>query len=272
MNGTSVPSATEGVSTTVDLITAGSVTLCTQCILPYLLTLKSQSNVHIIGGTHVMKSPSFDYLDRVFLPTMKSIGYDIKAVLKNPGYFPRGGGRVDLYVNPLHSTSQFKHFEMMERGNLLRTWAILNVTPKMKHMIPEFKNRISQDTRDIEIRIVSFACVEYFLQFENCHAGFSNLAEGRNPQPNQVFDGITHVQSEMQQFLTSNAVLDHWLQDQLVIYMALAKEQSPGGFSSIRTVEPTDHTLSAIHVSQLFTPKNPFSVTKNPDGSTTITL
>lgn len=269
MNGTPVPTEAEGVSTTIDLITAGSVTLCIQCILPYLLKLRSPSNIRVIGGTHVMKAPSFDYLSRVFLPTMKNfVGYDIKATLRNPGYFPRGGGSVDLYVNP----SPFKPFEIVERGKLLRTSVILNITDKMKDMIGQFKNQIFSETRDIEVRIVTYASVEYLLEFENSYAGFSNLAEGRNPTANQVFEGITKVQTEMRDFLASSAALDQWMQDQLIIYMALAKISSPDKVSTIKTVMPTDHTLSAIHVSQLFTPDKQFVLTENSDNTVTISL
>lgn len=268
MNGTIVPSNSDGVSTTIDLVTAGSVTLCMQCILPYLLKLRSPSNIRVLGGTHVMKSPSFDYLQRVFLPTMKNIGYDLRANLINPGYYPRGGGCVELYVNPQPTSCQFIPFEIVNRGRLLRTSAILNVHYKMKHMISDFKNKISSDTRDIDVRVVSYASIEYLLEFENSYAGFSHLAEGRNPSPGQVFDGIVKVQDEMRSFLNTNAALDQWMQDQLVIYMALAKNSNPEKMSSISTVAPTDHTLSAIHVSQLFKPNNKFVVNKNNDTVT----
>lgn len=272
LNGTLVPSSSDGVSTTIDLVTAGSVTLCIQCILPYLLKLKTPSNIRVIGGTHVMKSPSFDYLERVFVPTMtKFVGYDLKATLRNPGYFPRGGGCVELYVNPVCTSSQFKPFELIERGKLLRTSVILNVPYKIKHMIPQFKQRISE-TRDIDVRVVSYASVEYLLEFENTHAGFSDLAEGRNPSPGQLFDGIRKVQTEMQNFLDSSAALDQWMQDQLIIYMSLAKQSHPDGVSTIKTVTPTDHTLSAIHVSQLFSPASQFSILKNADKTVTISF
>ncbi|ODM95137.1 RNA 3'-terminal phosphate cyclase [Orchesella cincta] len=268
LDGTPIASTAEGVSTTIDLVTAGSVTLCMQCILPYLLTLKSKSSIRIIGGTHVLKSPSFDYLQRVFLPTMKKLlGYDVEAVLNNPGYFPRGGGSVDLHVNPIPTSSQFKRIEITERGKLTRMNAILNVTPQMKNMISQFKNRISSDTRDIEVRVVSYASVEYLLEFENSYAGFSYLAEGRRPNADQLFAGIDEVQAELRDFMKNSAALDKWMQDQLIIYMALSKITNPTLVSTIRSVIPTDHTLSAIHVSQLFTPNHKFSVLKNNDAT-----
>ncbi|CAL8126548.1 unnamed protein product [Orchesella dallaii] len=274
LDGTPIPLTADGVSTTIDLVTAGSITLCMQCILPYLLTLKSRSSVRIIGGTHVMKSPSFDYLQRVFLPTMKKIlGYDVDAVLKNPGYFPRGGGRVDLHVNPIPTSSQFKKIEITERGKLVRMNAILNVTQQMKNMIPQLKNQISSNTRDIEVRVGSYASVEYLLEFENSYVGFSSLAEGRRPTVDQLFAGIDEVQAELLHFMNSSAALDNWMQDQLIIYMALAKITNPSIVSTIKSAIPiTDHTLSAIHVSQLFTPNHEFSVTKNNDETVNISL
>lgn len=266
------------------------------------MTLATPSRVTVIGGTHVMKSPSFDYLQRVFLPTFNLLGNDVKAWLRGnkrrmicsvmklspikhiiaqvfnslipaPGYFPRGGGRVELEVNP--NGGKFVPFNLTEKGSLVTIEAILNVTPKLEKHLPEFRRLISEKTPKprIEFRILSFASVEYFVTCEKSRAGFSYLVEGRNPEPDQVFKAITTVQKEVEDFLVSSAAVDTFLADQLIIYTSLAKLSDPSSAESrLRTVTLSDHTTSAIHVAQLFSPQNKFQITKREDGAHDIVL
>ena len=270
---TALPTRTEeGIYTTVDLKTAGSISLCIQCILPYLLTRRSPSQIKIIGGTHVMKAPNFDYLERVFVPIMnRFLGYNVKVAMDRPGYFPRGGGRVSLYVDRSSEKNniKFNHFQMVERGRLLRVQAIVNVPEKLSNRMDEFCQLISRDTRDIEKRTVPYASVEYYATFDNSYAGFYYLAPGRNPTVQDVFNGIREVHQQFQNFMESNAVVDEWMQDQLIMYMTMAKLHTPEGSSEILCQKPTDHTISAINVSHLFVgDKFKFFVKPLEDGKT----
>lgn len=56
------------------------------------------------------------------------------------------------------------------------------------------------------------------------------------------------------------------------MYMGLAKLTDQTSVSRIRTTALTDHTTSAIHVSELFAPANKFSVVENDDKSFDIVL
>jgi len=270
LDGTPIPTSVDGVTTTIDLKTAGSVTLCIQCILPFLLTLKSPSKIRIIGGTHTMKAPNFDYMQRVFVPILtKFLGYNISVELHRPGYFPRGGGCVELSVTP---SASFNPFQLTERGKLAETHAILNLTPKLMQHCQKFKNMISDDTRSIEVRTVSYASVEYFSRFDSGYvAGFYDLPEGRNPSYDQIIESIKKVRRDYKYFMESpGAAVDYFMQDQLIIYMALAKLSNVNNVSTMKTVTLTDHTLSAIHVSEILTP-NIFRYKKERENSADLT-
>jgi len=271
LNGTTIPRGPlEGIKTTIDLKTAGSVSLCIQCILPYLLTLKSPSTVRVIGGTHTMKAPNFDFLAQVWVPAMKKIlGYDIEVTMQRPGYFPRGGGSVELKVtNP---TSQFNNFNLTERGKLVEKRGILNLTQKLyqnsRNAILQTMNSVEK--RNVQVNNVSYASVEYYFQFEKICASFYFLLPGRNPQVFDVIAAVEKVEGDAKEFLESNACADEFMQDQLIIYMLLAKLSKPDQISQIRTLAPTDHTLSAIHVAQLFSPALKFSVEKESETGKT---
>jgi len=83
-----------------DIGTAGSVTLVAQALLPILLGASKESEIRITGGTHVMKSPGYDYFGNVFLPAIRLMGADVEGRILRPGFYPRGGGRIELKVKP----------------------------------------------------------------------------------------------------------------------------------------------------------------------------
>ncbi|MDD5171843.1 MAG: RNA 3'-terminal phosphate cyclase [Candidatus ainarchaeum sp.] len=83
-----------------DIGTAGSVTLVAQTLIPILLGASKESELRVIGGTHVMKSPGYDYFERVFIPAIAMFGASVEARMLKPGYYPKGGGIVELDVKP----------------------------------------------------------------------------------------------------------------------------------------------------------------------------
>ncbi|MBU0532595.1 RNA 3'-phosphate cyclase [Candidatus Micrarchaeota archaeon] len=83
-----------------DIGTAGSVTLVAQTIIPILLFASKKSELRIIGGTHVMKSPGYDYFEKVLIPAVSRFGVDVETQMIKPGYYPKGGGIIDVKINP----------------------------------------------------------------------------------------------------------------------------------------------------------------------------
>ncbi len=83
-----------------DIGTAGSVTLVAQTLLPILLRAAKESEVRITGGTHVMKSPGYDYFEKVFVPAITLMGAAVESTIVRPGYYPTGGGRIELSARP----------------------------------------------------------------------------------------------------------------------------------------------------------------------------
>lgn len=80
--------------------TAGSVTLVAQTILPILLQASKKSSVRITGGTHVMKSPGYDYFEHVFIPAIQMLGAKVDCKMIKAGYYPKGGGAMEINIEP----------------------------------------------------------------------------------------------------------------------------------------------------------------------------
>ena len=83
---------------TFNIGTAGSTILVAQAILPILLKSKKRSEIEIIGGTHVYKSPNWDYFNNVFLKALGAMGLSVKSELKKVGFYPVGNGQINISI------------------------------------------------------------------------------------------------------------------------------------------------------------------------------
>lgn len=109
-----------------DIGSAGSATLVLQTLLPPLLVAGAgvgteeavpAVEVSVTGGTHNQKAPTFDYLDRVVLPLLRRMGARASLHLARHGFYPAGGGRIVLEVEPV---AALRTLELHERGPILR--------------------------------------------------------------------------------------------------------------------------------------------------------
>lgn len=92
------PQKLKGGTYEVNFDTAGSITLFFQTILPLTLFTPGETVIKVIGGTDVPKSPTIDWLRFVFLPYISSVPEFIKLEVIKRGFYPAGGGVVQLTV------------------------------------------------------------------------------------------------------------------------------------------------------------------------------
>ena len=88
-----------------DIGTAGAITLLCQISLPCLLFSGSETGVSMFlkGGTNVGMAPQIEYYNHVFRPNLNRFGVDFecKECDMRKGYFPKGGGHVNLKILPI---------------------------------------------------------------------------------------------------------------------------------------------------------------------------
>ncbi|HEX8434467.1 RNA 3'-terminal phosphate cyclase [Archangium sp.] len=99
--------------------TAGSATLVLQTVLPALLSASGPSTLVLEGGTHNPAAPPFDFLAKAYLPLVRRMGPVVEATLDRPGFFPAGGGKFRVSVQP----APLKPLHLLERGNVVRRQA-----------------------------------------------------------------------------------------------------------------------------------------------------
>src|SRR5690349_5557166 len=84
-----------------DVGTAGSTGLVLHTLyLPLALRGDKPSEVTLIGGTHVSTSPCFHFLDTTWRRYMELCGLRVSLRMNRPGFYPRGGGEVEVFVQP----------------------------------------------------------------------------------------------------------------------------------------------------------------------------
>ncbi len=109
------PGAVRGGTHRVSVGSAGSTLLVLQAVLPVLMFADGPSVVTIEGGTHVAWAPPFDYIERVVAPVLMRLGGRIALTLERPGFYPAGGGRIRVEVEPVGTP---RPVALLERGEI----------------------------------------------------------------------------------------------------------------------------------------------------------
>ncbi len=224
--------------------TAGSVNLVFQTLLPPLMLADRPSRLVLEGGTHNIGAPPFDFVERAFLPLISRMGPCVIAKLVRPGFYPAGGGRVEIDIVP---SAALQRLDLMERGPLRRV---------------EARALIAALPEDIALR--ELAAVERILGWPSECRRIDALPDDVGPGNILIleaeFEGCTEIVSgfgklgvsaqsvgdkaarRMAGYLASKAFAGPYLADQLLLPMALA---GGGGFT---TVKPSQHALTCAEV------------------------
>ncbi|NYZ78190.1 RNA 3'-terminal phosphate cyclase [Candidatus Micrarchaeota archaeon] len=233
-----------------DCGTAGSVTLILQSLLPALAFANKEINVKLVGGTTVAWSPPANYFEQVLFPTLARMGLHATLEVKKWGWYPKGGGVIEVKVKP---ASGLKAIDLTERGALERANAEIVCSNLPPHVSERMKARALQlafengsknfQTKTFEAPSDDQGAL-FFLtaQHANALAGFSALGERGKPAEKLVEE--TFAAFEL--FEKSGACVDEHLGDQLIPFLALAR-----GESCLRALV-TSHLLTNAWVCEQF--------------------
>lgn len=98
---TFMPGPVRGGDWDLDIGTAGAIALVIHTVyLPLLLRGDRVSRLRLTGGTHVKAAPCWEYLAWTWAKYLERLGGQIDLRLERRGFFPAGGGRVDVQIAP----------------------------------------------------------------------------------------------------------------------------------------------------------------------------
>ncbi|MBS3164979.1 RNA 3'-terminal phosphate cyclase [Candidatus Woesearchaeota archaeon] len=101
------PRTLEPKSCTVEVGTAGSISLVLQALLPLAAFGERKVAIRVKGGTDVEWSPPLDYLAHVLLPHLRPFA-SVECKLLKRGYYPKGGGIAEFIIEPRLSRASYR--------------------------------------------------------------------------------------------------------------------------------------------------------------------
>lgn len=241
--------------------TAGSTGLVLQTILVPLMTADAPSRLVIEGGTHAMAAPPFDFIARTLLPVINRMGPTVSARLVRHGFFPRGGGRIEVDIAP----APLRPVECIERG-ARRGVSVTAIVAGIPFDVAERELRTARKT------LPEWPEEAFVTRQVPAEQGPGNalLVEAEFEHVTEIISGFGKLglpaerlaqtaAKRMAGYLASDAFAGPYLQDQLLLPMAFAR----GG--AFTTVKPSEHMRTAAGLIERFTGTR-FRVSDRDDG------
>ncbi len=246
--------------------TSGSTALVLQTVLVPLLLADAPSRLVLEGGTHNPAAPPFEFLARAFLPVLRRMGGQVNVQLVRHGFYPRGGGRIEVEVTP----SPLAPLDATERGALQEVSACAAFAGLplaiAEREIATVRSELGWSER------------EAFARELPAEVGPGNILmlEARFEEVSEVVSGFGQLgvsaervagraATRMAGFLACDAFAGPYLADQLLLPMAAA------GGGRFTTVKPSEHTRTSAAVIERFTGRRT-SFVQRPGGEHLVTM
>lgn len=243
------PKTLEKDSFTVNIGTAGSITLLLDTVLP--LARKTGLRLTVKGGTDVKWSPTIQYLKQVKLPLLREHGLKAELKVDRTGYYPKGGGEATLNLEK----SDINRFKLEDRGSLERIEVHSKASKELKEQrvadrqadeaarilknsyisVPLDKNSLYTDTASPGSTILVKAV------YENSVAGFDVLGE-RGKRSEEV---AKEAVQNFKKFHASDSTVDKHMGDQLITFLT-------GSESVLNGLKSTNHLRTNLETVRKF--------------------
>ncbi|MBK5292996.1 MAG: RNA 3'-terminal phosphate cyclase [Acidobacteriia bacterium] len=229
---------------------AGSGTLVLQTVLPALMTASGPSKIVIEGGTHNQAAPPFHFLERAFLPLVRQMGPRMTLQLERYGFYPAGGGRFVVEIQPSKTLAPI---ELPERGEIVSRRVIAIVANLPRHIAQREVTKVAdvlnwgpeltsvEETKNsagpgniVMVEVGDSACTEVFSGFGQLGVSAEQVAE--------------EVAREASDYIVGKASAGEHLTDQLLLPMALAG----GGVFTAQKIN--QHSRTNMNVIETFLP------------------
>jgi RNA 3'-terminal phosphate cyclase (ATP) len=215
-----------------------------------LLTASGPSSITLEGGTHNPHAPPIDFLEKAFLPLVNRMGPAVHVALERAGFYPAGGGRFFVNVQPAEKLSPLR---LLERGEIRRRLATA--------VVAALPGAIAKRELERVEKLLGWSGDQLQIRQSPEEWGPGNLLtlELESEHVTEVFTGFgmrgvsaeavaENAIRDLRQYLAANVPVGSHLADQLLLPLALA------GSGSFRTRTPTQHTTTNIEVVQKFLP------------------
>jgi RNA 3'-terminal phosphate cyclase (ATP) len=203
--------------------TAGSCALVLQTILWPLLFADAASNITIEGGTHVPMSPSYEFLEFCFFPTLAKMGVSTDLSLQKHGFYPGGGGKLKACIQPwknkLALDLQARGDRISQHGLCLIANLDLSIADKQLGEVKRHLNWNQEDLIHQGLRNSHGVGNALLLSVQNTLHTEVVTAYGDKAKSSEYVAQLAC--DEMKHYLGSDAAVGEHIADQLLIALAL---------------------------------------------------
>jgi len=235
-----------------DIGTAGSTTLVAMTLLPAACFSTGAMSFKISGGLFQDFAPSAYHMQYVLFSMLQKMGITAKLSVIRPGYVPRGGGIIEVAMEPV--VGKIKPIRLPNQGDIARIEGIaLSSHLKERRVSERMVEACSQVLRSngysaqIEIAYDTLA-----LQRGAALAIYARTSSGcvigadRAGEPRRTSEDIgKYVARNLAEDLATGATVDRYLADQLIFYAALAD-----GVSQYRIPKLTEHVETNLWLAE----------------------
>jgi len=227
---------------------AGSVTEVLLCLLPALMQADGGSSLLLQGGTHIPGSPSFDFLQRVFIPVLEQMGPRLRLSLERPGFYPAGGGKISAEIEPAETSASW---EIYDAGRSLKNSATVLMAHGSKKIaqrqLEQVQKKLSWKESECHIELVRHSLGPGNVMIletvkENINALFCGYAGAHDSPQSATIKAI----ESFRRFVAQRVPVSPMLAETVLLPLALTK----GG--EFRTTPLSLHSQQQIPLIQRF--------------------
>jgi len=139
------PQEIRSVDLNIDIKTAGSIGLLLQSLIPVGIFSPQGISARIKGGTSGKAAIPIEYYSGVIIPILKRMGIDIRLNLLKRGYYPKGGGEVEVQISP---TKNLIPLNLIEQGKILKIEGVSHSHKDLK------QRRVSERQRESCLKVL----------------------------------------------------------------------------------------------------------------------
>ncbi len=226
-----------------DIGTAGSTTLLAMTLLPAACFSRGAISFKLSGGLFQDFAPSAYHMQYVLFPALRSMGITAEVSIVRPGYVPRGGGIIEVGVEPVGG--KLKPINLPAQGKVTRIQGTslsshLEERKVSQRMVEKCNQVLKTQGYRADIELVNDTSA---LQPGAALALYAETSSGciigadRAGAPRRTSEDIGRsVAASLLEDLSAGATVDRYLADQLIFYAALAD-----GVSQYRIPRLTEH-------------------------------
>lgn len=218
-----IPNKVESCSLKENIGTAGSISLLLQVIIPAVAITTKKLKLSIIGGTDVLWSPTSNYTKHVLSDAYSRLGINFSMNIKKRGYYPKGGGIIDIEVFP---SKNIVPINLLQR----KTKDVKLFCSFSKISKDDITKSVENTEKEIERK--GFSVIKDVKEEIATDYGSSMLLFSKDSDSIIGSDGLydskkgKFSENVSNDFLSCELGVDHHLADMLVLPAGLSKDMS----------------------------------------------